>query len=42
MKEKFTIYVIINGKRDYSCSFDDRCKRFCKNCGLWANPYMYQ
>ena len=29
-------------ERDYDCAFDDRCKRFCKKCKLWANPYMYQ
>ena len=29
-------------ERDYDCSFDDHCKRFCKKCGLWANHYMYQ
>jgi len=29
-------------ERDNECAFDDRCKNYCKKCGLWSNPYMYQ
>jgi hypothetical protein len=29
-------------ERDWSVSFDDRCKDFCKVCQLWKNQNLYR
>jgi len=28
-------------RRDYSCSFDDPCKKSCVLCGLWRDRSLY-